>query len=130
MTLVAGDSGVQILALEDGLHIRPAGWRVLLTLRRDVTVPWAAVTRVAVEPPPRLRLFARVYGTDVPGRLKAGTFRTDGKRLFVWLKRARQVLVIDADGYKGSPYDRYVIEVGDPDHVAEALDAQRRRRAS
>jgi hypothetical protein len=117
----------QVSTQGDRLRIEFPGWDAVWTLRRRVDLPLATVTGVQVES--RAAALAakpllRMPGTELPGVIVAGTYRSPRSRPQLWcVRRARAVLTIDlADP---APFGRIVLEVPDPAATARDLQAKR-----
>jgi hypothetical protein len=113
---------VEVTVKDDALVVRPRGYDVLWTFRRRVVVPLADVAMVRAVPrhqAPRVGL--RRPGTAVPGVIVAGSYGSGDERTFWDVRRRERVLLISCR--LGSEYKALVLEVPDPDAVAERLNA-------
>jgi hypothetical protein len=113
---------VEVRVEGDRLVVRPRGLDVLWCIRRRVIIPLASVAMVRVvarheapQPQPRRR------GSAVPGIMVAGSYGTGDDRTFWDVRRAPRVLLISCR--LGSEYKALVLEVPDPDAVAQRLNA-------
>jgi hypothetical protein len=106
----------------DDLVVRLTGWASFASLRRRVSVPVTLVRSVSVRAPAAARagLRWRVFGSFFPGLVAAGLFRARGRWQFWYVTRAPRVLVVETAGR----YERLVLQVPDPDAVAESLGEQ------
>ena len=99
------------------------GWDAVYSLRRRIVVPRRLLARVFADDrgdvPAR---GLRVPGTALPGVIRAGTYRADGRREFWDVRRADRVLVLDC--VEPAPFHRIVLEVADPDGEAARLQAE------
>jgi hypothetical protein len=64
----------------------------------------------------------RLPGTGVPGVIRAGSYGTGERRDFWNVRRGEYCLVIQLE--PGQEYRRLVLEVADPQEVAERLRAR------
>ena len=113
---------VEVTVEGDAVVVTPRGFDALLCLRGRIVVPLAAVAMVRVVPrreAPRTGL--RRPGTAVPGLVLAGSYGSGEQRTFWDVRRAERVLVVSCR--LGSEYKALVVEVPEPDAVAERLNA-------
>ena len=89
-------------------------------LRGDVRVPLSAVrvVRVADDPRPELRGM-RAPGTGIPGVIALGSRRGEGHD-FGAVYHNRPAVVVELEG---TSYDRLVVSIDDPEHVAATIRA-------
>ncbi|HVF05455.1 MAG TPA: hypothetical protein VNA20_11505 [Frankiaceae bacterium] len=102
------------------LVVRITGWDAVWALRRTVRVPLTQVTGAAVEPRPAVhRKGLRMAGSYVPKVLKSGSYAGWRWSEF-WVTRwPERVLVVRCA--PGARYDRLVLDVPDPEAVAELV---------
>ncbi|MEV8533753.1 hypothetical protein [Streptomyces sp. NPDC051211] len=107
----------------DALVVRLAWWERAAARRREVRVPLATVTQVAVTTAWwRPLRGARVSGTMVPGSLCLGIWRHAGGRDFVAI-RHRHARVVFVELRPPSPYTRISVSGRHADRMAEAVRA-------
>ncbi|MFJ6211751.1 hypothetical protein ACIQGZ_00135 [Streptomyces sp. NPDC092296] len=103
------------------LTVRLSGWQKVEALHGDVTVPLTEVRAVSVlQDPLGAPRGLRVPGTDLPGVVKAGTWRSShAGRQFVLASRGERGVRVDLSG-DGS-FDVLLISVPDPEATVAAL---------
>ena len=100
--------------------VRLSGKDMVLAVRRSVRFPLAAVQSVAAEPRDEIKPRTwRLYGTWVPGRIRAGKFVGPGGPQFWCAYRGDPLLVIRF--VPGSRYSLVALEVDDPVADAETI---------
>jgi len=107
----------------DELTLRFHGWDAFWALRREVVVPLHQVQRVDAVPlsqVPRPTVWFRI-GTDLPGVIRAGSFGRGSSRELWDVRRGGRVVLVELR--PGLPYQRVVLQVADPDAIAEQLRA-------
>lgn len=119
-----------VVVLDGVFRITPRGWHKFLSLKRSLEIPLGAIEQVDVRPatiPEEMEHFGLTEfkaGSRLGKHYKAGTFRpwktVNGRRLTTWwlVRHADETIMITLSGFK---YDRVIIEVDDPDSVAEML---------
>ena len=101
------------------LVVRPLDLARLWSLRREVRVPLTMIRDIRTGVPRRdVRRGIRTLGTEVPGLVHAGSYRTRKVRSFWLVGRAQTVTVIECPGAR---FDRLVLEL-DPE-TARSLAA-------
>jgi hypothetical protein len=101
------------------LIVRPRGLNRLWALKSEVRVPLAEVSDVQLDVPRRsVPSGFRMPGTDFPGVIHAGTYRSKGEKSFWLVGRASTVTVVECPG---GPFDRIVLQLN-----AEAAAGLRR----
>jgi hypothetical protein len=101
------------------LDITLTGWDTFWTLKREISVPLEHVKNVEVGPAPYMKwMVLRGAGSRWPGRIMAGHFHTNGVWSFWNVRKGKRVVMIDLEG---EHFQRLVLEVGDPDTVAEMV---------
>lgn len=99
---------------DDQVHVRLHGWDAVLCLRRQITVPVAAVDGVCVSRRDHVPAAGiRLPGTSIPGTIRAGSFGIGDRRDFWEVRRAQQLLVIQMTP-GAAEYRRIVLEVSGP----------------
>jgi hypothetical protein len=114
---------VELVLGADAVEVRLTGPAVALAFARTVRVSRSSVLDARVEQRRSAlnRLGWRRLGTYLPGAVAAGWFAVPGRpghRQFAFVRRGSRVLVVDTDDARCW---RLVLEVADPDAVAEAL---------
>lgn len=105
----------------DNLSIKVQGLDKFWALKSRLTIPLSHVRGATIDPgiikEPR---GLRSPGTYVPGVIVAGTYHRDGQRTFWNVRDATKAVVIElAD----ETYQRLVIEVQDPRHTVDVIEA-------
>ncbi len=108
---------------EDALQIRLRGLPMAGSLRRRVDIPYRSVQEIEVGPLPTGRpTLWRLGGLAAGGRL-FGTFRRDGRWLFLAVHRRDRVvhLRLDGTGPERVRFAEVAVSSDDPDALAAAL---------
>lgn len=105
---------------EARLVVRLPGWDGVWAMKRSVKVPLLQVAHVTASDAADVpRRGMRMPGTALPGVIRSGSYGSGAQRELWNVRRATRVLVIDLD--PAEPYARIVLEVADPDGLAERL---------
>lgn len=118
----AGGSSAPMVTLtwmDDELLVEPNGVYARYALRRRVVIPFRDVTTVTVTGASTVPVGLRSPGTALTGLLRAGSYGAGSRRTFWLIRRGETVLVVDLAA--GGDYRRVVLELEDPDGVAERL---------
>ncbi|MBX3313046.1 MAG: hypothetical protein KF906_01900 [Actinobacteria bacterium] len=105
---------------DDRLLVRPVGLVRVWALSRGIDCPLSSVVDVGVSPTRELHKGFRSPGTNLPGIMTAGTFRSKGEKSLWMVGRHKEVLVIELTGER---YRFLVLGVEDPKAAYEALRA-------
>ncbi len=108
---------------DDALQIRLRGLPRVGSLRRRVDIPYRSIQAIEVGPLPAGRpTLWRLGGLAAGGRL-FGTFRRDGRWLFLAVHRRDRVvhLRLDGTGPERVRFAEVVVSSDDPDALAAAL---------
>jgi hypothetical protein len=104
------------------LVVRITGRDRFWALSGGITVPLSGVHKASVVGRRDASVsssYLRLPGTYLPGVIRAGSYGF-GKRRELWcVRRAERLLVIELTGRR---YRRVVVEVVDPDQVAESIN--------
>lgn len=107
------------------LWIGLRGMNKVWAMRSELVIPLESVREVRVDPLPQaLTAGLRLPGTWVPGLLVAGSYRRPGFRSFLAVRHGRAALVLELEDHE---YDRVVVDVDEPELVAEQIEAARRQ---
>jgi hypothetical protein len=122
VTLRAMLSAPTIHLDEDALDIRLTGLAAAGSLRRTVRVPYRAIRGVSVGPLETRPLLWRLGGVATR-RSRFGTFRREGRWLFLATTRRDRVvtLALDGEGPERVRFAEVVLGAEDPDALAEAV---------
>lgn len=107
----------------DGLDIHVGGLDRWWGLRSRIEIPLARVTGARVVPTGEATAdrWLRTGGLGFPGLAAVGHFRgRDAKKQWWRVYRGERVLIIDLDDT--SHFDRLVLEVDEPDSIADAIN--------
>lgn len=111
----------EIAYTEDALIVHVTGWDKVWALKSQLTIPLAHV--VGAEAVNDEGHWAwrgvRLPGTHIPGVITAGTFQTDGGRVFWDVHDASRAVVIHL---RDDRYTDLVIQVDDPTTVIDAIN--------
>ncbi len=108
---------------DDALQVRLRGLPMAGSLRRRVDIPYRSIQEIEVGPLPAGRpTLWRLGGLAAGGRL-FGTFRRDGRWLFLAVHRRDRVvhLRLDGTGPERVRFAEVVVSSDDPDALAAAL---------
>jgi hypothetical protein len=105
---------------DDRLLVRPVGLVRLWALSKGIDVPVTAITDVGVSKRKELTKGWKWPGTNLPGVMAAGSFRSHGERNLWMTGPAKEVLVIELHD---QPYRHVIVQVEDPHAAVEALRA-------
>lgn len=110
---------MRFIAEDDRLIIKFEGAEVLWAVRRKLSIPRSVITRMDFQPDFAIdRRILRLAGTNIPGVLDAGYFRSKSQNYFLYLQkphglsligdvvRAQNVLVITTHDY---PYEQILL---------------------
>jgi hypothetical protein len=112
-----------VLRIADGsLQVKLTGRDRLYTLRGSIEVPLASIAeaRAAERASVKTAGLVRAPGTSLPGQIKAGTFRSLGRKEFWDVRHADWVLELDLRDHELA---RIVLEVPDPEAEAARIRA-------
>jgi hypothetical protein len=110
---------------QDHLRLRLRGLAALGALRRRVDVPYAQIREVTTDPLPSRPTVWRLGGLAAGGA-RYGTFRQDGRWLFLAHRDPARVvrLRLDGDGPERVRFAEVVIGTPDPEDLAATLRAR------
>jgi len=104
------------------LLVELTGWDRLLSIKRQLKVPLAAITGIEAKAREEIQRlpgrWLRLPGTYVPSMVHHGSYGRRPHRDFWALFRQERVLVLRMDGWD---YQRLVLGMEDPDSVAAEL---------
>ena len=104
----------------DDLIVEVEGMDKLWALKSRLTVPLANVRGATADPGiVREAKGVRAPGTHVPGVVVAGSFYTEGERVFLDVRDGDKAIVIELGDEK---YARLVIEVDDPQGTVDMIE--------
>jgi hypothetical protein len=104
----------------DELIVDVEGLDKLWALTSRLSIPLANVRGATADPGITKEAFAvKVAGATVPGLITAGTFITEGERVFWDVHDRKNAVVIELGGEK---YVRLVIEVDDPAATVDLIE--------
>ncbi|GAA2479212.1 hypothetical protein [Winogradskya humida] len=108
----------------DDLVVNVEGLDKLWALKSSLTIPLTNVRGATPDPSIAHEWKGvRTAGTYVPGVIVAGSFRSEGERVFWDVKNPAKALVIELADER---YARLVIEVDDPRATAELIESAKR----
>ncbi len=117
------NSAPHIELSDDALRIRLRGLPMVGSLRRRVDIPYRSIQGIEVGPLPAGRPALWRLGGLAAGGLLVGTFRRDGRWLFLAVHRRDRVvhLRLDGSGPERVRFAEVVVSSDDPDALAAAL---------
>lgn len=107
----------------DRLNFDVEGWDKLWALKSQLSIPLAHVSEVTIDPDAARGWWhgLRLFGTQVPGLVTAGTFYQSGGIVFYDVHDPERTIVLELDH---ETYERLIVEVEDPvDAVARIKSA-------
>jgi hypothetical protein len=111
----------RIILSDDEIHIELSLWEKVFGLMGNRTIPRSDVTEVALENDPLgATRGLRAPGLGVPGSVKVGTWRRNGRKVFVSIRRSTPAVRIEATGLDR---DAFLVSVSDADGVVTALSS-------
>jgi hypothetical protein len=112
MAQVSIDNGELIVEIE--------GLNKVWALKSRIAIPLNHVRGATIDPGiVREWKGVRTAGTYLPGVIVAGTFRTEGERVFWDVRDAQKAVVIQLDD---AEYARLIVEVDDPHGVVDLIE--------
>lgn len=103
----------------DQITISLSIWEKIFGLMGDRTIPRSAITDVALETDPiRATRGLRAPGLGVPGSIKIGTWRGQGRRMYVSIRRSAPAVRIETTGLDR---DAFLVSVSSAAAVVDAL---------
>jgi hypothetical protein len=111
------------LSVADGklvLHVRGAD--KLWALKSSLEIPLEHIAAIRVDPAIAHSWWhgIKMFGTNIPGVLTAGTFYLDGKRVFWDVHNPDNTVVIEL---RDERYIELIVEVADPSAAVELVNA-------
>jgi hypothetical protein len=104
----------------DSVVVDMEGLDRLWALRSSLTIPLANVRGATADPGMISEpTGVRVGGTNVPGVIRAGSFRVDGEHVFWDVHDAAKAVVVELSDER---YARLVIEVDDPRATVDLIE--------
>jgi hypothetical protein len=111
----------QITTTEHDVHIGLSLWEHLAGLMGGRTIPRSAITEVSLEPDPlQATKGLRAPGLGVPGAAKVGTWRGQGRRMFVNVRRGVPAVRIEVTGLDR---DAFLVSVPDAAGIVAELSS-------
>ena len=106
----------------DRVNFDVEGWDKLWALKSQLSIPLSHITEVTIDPDAARGWWhgLRLFGTQVPGLVTAGTFYQSGGIVFYDVHDPERTIVLELDH---ETYERLIVEVEDP------LDAVARIRS-
>ena len=109
------------ISIADGrIHFDVEGIDRMWALRSQLEFPLSHIRGVRVDPEAATGWWhgIKLWGSNIPGILTAGTFYQNGRVVFYDVHDPARTIVIELDH---EHYDRMVVEVGDPDREARKI---------
>jgi hypothetical protein len=118
---------VTIITAGDRIRFEVEGIDKMWALRSSLEFPVSHIRGVSVDPDAASGWWhgIKLWGSNIPGVLTAGTFYQNGRVVFYDVHDPQRTIVIELDH---EHYDRMVVEVADPD--AESSKIQKAITAS
>lgn len=113
--------GFQIMAGEHELELNISGWTAVLTLKREIKIPYTSIEEI------RIGSFNFPWATAIRRSgittlsYKAGIFNIDDEKYFLAYRKANEVVMLCLKGFE---FDRVVFESKDREQLVN--DIQRR----
>jgi len=123
---------VRISVSDDRIHFDVEGIDRMWALRSQLEFPLSHIRSVRVDPEAAKGWWhgIRLWGSNIPGILTAGTFYQNGRVVFYDVHDPLRTIVIELDH---EHYDRMVVEVEEPEVEAKKIEkgiSLSRRRGS
>ena len=121
---------VKISVSDDRIHFDVEGIDRMWALRSQLEFPLSHIRSVRVDPEAAKGWWhgIRLWGSNIPGILTAGTFYQNGRVVFYDVHDPLRTIVIELDH---EHYDRMVVEVEEPEveakKVEKAVSSSRRK---
>jgi hypothetical protein len=120
-TIAKGTPMAQITLYDDDIRIELSLWEKIFGLMGSRSIPRSAVTAVALEADPLSATRGlRAPGLGVPGSVKIGTWRGNGRRMYVCIRRSTPAVRIETTGLDR---DAFLVSVPDARELVDALTA-------
>jgi hypothetical protein len=104
---------------DNDIHIELSIWEKIFGLMGDRTIPRSSITEVALETDPlRATRGLRAPGLGVPGSVKIGTWRGQGRKMYVSIRRSTPAVRVEATGVDR---DAFLVSVPDAAEIVDAL---------
>jgi hypothetical protein len=105
----------------DSVTFEVEGWDKLWALKSRLEVPLAHITSAVVDDDAAKGWWhgVKLPGTSLPGIITAGTFYQQGRMVFYDTRKPEHTIVVELDH---EDYDRLVLQVRDPQAVAQMLN--------
>lgn len=108
----------QIEFLEDKLVIHFGGLTSVAALKRELEIPYAAITKVTTGAFNIPTLSFRVGTSGIGKNIKHGRFYVDDKKYFVSYQNHDQVVILTLNGYT---YDKVAFEMSNPEETRNLI---------
>jgi hypothetical protein len=124
---------VTITTAEDRIRFDVEGIDRMWALRSQLEFPLSHIRSARVDPQAARGWWhgIRLWGSNIPGILTAGTFYQNGRVVFYDVHDPERTIVIELDH---EHYDRIVVEVEQPEveatRISKAIAASRRSKTS
>lgn len=114
----------EVTVVEGEMVVRLAGWRAVLAMKKQLSVPVSTIVRVDPDPQPRHSVRAKLRKrAGRSGLFRLGTYHSLDGWSFWAIGLGRNAVVVETDGAR---YRFIIVEVASPEATATAL----RRAAS
>jgi hypothetical protein len=113
---------VSVSVEDDRVRFEVQGWDKLWAFKSQLEIPLSHIESVRVDPEPARGWWhgLRIPGTQIPGVITAGTFYQSDGAVFYDVHDPDMTIVLELNDER---YQRLVIEVEDPEGVADRLNA-------
>ena len=105
----------------DRIHLDVEGIDQLWARRSHLEFPLSHIRSVRVDPAAARGWWhgLKLFGSNIPGVLAAGTFYQDGGMVFYDVHDPESTIVLDLDH---EPYSRLIVEVDDPERARAMIE--------
>ena len=112
---------VEIIVADDRIRFEVEGIDQMWALRSSLEFPLSHIQGVSIDPEAASGWWhgVKLWGSNIPGILTAGTFYQNGRVVFYDVHDPRRTLVIELDH---EHYDRMVVEVADPEKERDKIE--------
>ena len=112
---------VTIITADDRIRFEVEGIDKMWALRSSLEIPVSHIRSVRVDPEAASGWWhgIKLWGSNIPGILTAGTFYQNGRVVFYDVHDPQRTIVIELDH---EHYDRMIVEVADPKAEKSKID--------
>jgi hypothetical protein len=112
---------VDVSVIGDRVRFEVEGWDKLWALKSQLEIPLAHIKEARVDPQAARGWWhgLKLFGSNIPGVLVAGTFYQDGGMVFYDVHDPESTIVLELDHER---YKRLIVEVEDPERSKATIE--------